>query len=449
METSEILDFPRIELQKIEDNAVELSVSGRAPRVFEADTLENAVEQGSAEVAQVAHSLGRPVKAKLIIDKAIRNTVVYPDGHAEILSQEYIKDKQPFYKKPLIICPIIAALLLGGGVTAWAITSSQEQPEVVSTAEATPQNITVGEGVQNAFYPLLSADNRFIIHATDKELIINDAQSGEEKGKVDISDAPKDVAVRAYKGNGFIFTWGNHLATWTEQDGVSSSKSFPSGQNQLVTRAGETAEISKSNAAQPSSVEVDNQAFLSPQKGASFLYVKDGKAYWASSDEGGSIITANSSGAEQERKKLASPSESAKLKTWAGVSANGDILTLWTSGNQSILAEQAPNSDAVSQKVTVASADSINVTQSGNLALVGKQIVDLSNMEVTELATAPENITPKVSGFIADSAGAKAFIDKAGTHTTKTGVLVGYNADSTPIILDNQKLIIDLENSHV
>lgn len=449
--SDKVLDFPFFELVDTEEATARLTINGQNERFFTGTTLEEAAENATNEIARQAGILGRPVKARVKVnrDKIIRDTVVYPDGHAEVTSSQIIEEKRPLYKKPPFIFGVAALALLACGGGAYAVYESTHAPAPVVTAPAAPANYTISE-VGEQTKPLVSSDRKHVIYAQGSSVKVASADTGEEVSSLDLGETVESVTVRTMPGNGFVVVWGKHLATWTPESAFSDSKGYPSGQEQLITRSGETVTASKDNPTQPESVKViSNEAkFLAPSKGASFLYSNSDKAFWATAENGGSIVTADQNGNVLDTKKLASPAEGQELVSWAGINNNGEILSLWKSGETYLLATQKPDSDSVTSSLAVASTDSPKLSQSGDVMLLGNQAIDLASLSLVEVSGEIKDVTSKVSGFSATLDGKPVFIDKDGAHTASGGELLGFNEQSTPLVLDNNSITIDAEGNH-
>lgn len=446
-----VLEFPFFDLTDEDETTIRLTMNGKNPKTFSGATLEEAAEAATEEVARHAARLKRPVKARLTVnrDKVIRNTVVFPDGQAEIQTSQAIVDKKPFYKKPAVIVSLATLLLMGIGGAGYAYHAATTPAETASIVDTAPANTTIN-GISSTTLPLISSDSRFILYSEGNAVKVATTATGEIIDSLAFGESPESVTFRVLPNTGYVVVWGKHIATWSESQGFSDSSSFPSGQKMLVTRSGETVTVAKSTASQPESVEIagTGKTFSRPSEGASFLYVRENLAYWATTEGGGTIVSALESGEVQKASHLAAPAENAELASWLGISDLGEVVTLWKVGEGLEVATQKPDSDAVSNRVAVSSSENKALTQTGNLLLLDHQVINLNTMESHSFEGDLQEVSSKAVGFTATLDGSPVFINEDGLHRTSTGALLGFSDTGTPLILEGETLTIDREGNN-
>lgn len=446
---SNVLEFPFFDLVDVNSNTIRLTMNGKNEKNFSGTTLEQAAEEATKEIARHSARLERPVKARLTVnrDKIIRNTIVYPDGHAEVISSQAIVEKKPFYKKPFIIAGATALIFLGAGGSGYAYYAYTQSQVSAPLQETKVSNIEIKD-VQTLTKPLASSDSKYVAFTKNNALNIASSETGEIVSTLDLGESPDTVTLRILSNGGYVATWGKRMATWTEQDGFSSVSSFPSGQKMLVTRSGETVIVSRENSSQPDSVEtVKGKVFSRPSEGASFLYVKEDLAYWATATNGGSIVTAAETGEQQDIKTLASPEPGAELISWSGISSQGNVVSVWKVGESLILATQSPNSDSVEKTVNVTSAEKSTFTQTGNLLLLDNEVINLDTLNIFRAEGDIQEVSSKAAGFTASLDGNPVFIDENGVHKASVGEIIGFTENNHQLVLDEQTLIVDLEGT--
>ena len=174
-----------------------------------------------------------------------------------------------------------------------------------------------------------------------------------------------------------------------------------------------------------------------PEKG--MAYIAQGKqdtAVWASSRDGGRVIRAHANGSVVSDRTLAAPTKGAKVTSWIGPTAEGNVAVLWsTKDKHDVLATHNPNTGAVVSTTDVPSAgkdDVRRMTYSGDAAVIGKTLVDFTTSRAHTLPKGQDKApTPAAASF--------GLVDAS---ITAHGITVPASAGVTVTELDEQSLLL-------
>lgn len=174
-----------------------------------------------------------------------------------------------------------------------------------------------------------------------------------------------------------------------------------------------------------------------PEKG--MAYIAQGKqdtAVWASSRDGGRVIRAHANGSVVSDRTLAAPTKGAKVTSWIGPTAEGNIAVLWsTKDKHDVLATHNPDTGAVVSSTDVPQAgkdDVRRLTYSGDAAVIGKTLVDFTTSRAHTLPKGQDKApTPAAASF--------GLVDAS---ITTHGTTVPASAGVTVTELDEQSLLL-------
>ena len=197
--------------------------------------------------------------------------------------------------------------------------------------------------------------------------------------------------------------------------------------------------VNRDNPSKPAKVTLlgsSPKEFRTPAEGASFISTDGSRAYWATSQDGGTVVTADSSGKVEGSHKLASPGEGARLISWAGVSSRGEVMTLWSVDGRSTLVFQSVSSDDIAAKVSVDASEGAKVDFSGSTLLLGKQIIDCNTRSTYTIEMVPEKATPLPVGFhLSGGTGGVSWAGPGGVRKSPEGEVLGVNHDGASVLL--------------
>jgi len=320
---------------------VELTVQDQESRFFQEATTDAALSHSYAYVSTIAGNLGRPVYVHVVdIQGSDKVMVVYPDGFVEpenmVVPQAAVAapatENKPFYKRAVFLVPLALVLvvgLLGGGV--WGVMfflSNQGERTVAAESHETsaePQSPDStqekkGDAVQltgAAEVSAVSQDGKYVTYLSGKTLYVVSAQTGEEVSKTEVKEpdnALSELTIRPHQG-GFAYVGKESYITWSSDKKFSEVLRYSAKDQQMLTRQGVTALVNRDNPSKPAKVTLlgsSPKEFRTPAEGASFISTDGSRAYWATSQDGGTVVTADSSGKVEGSHKLASPGEGAR-----------------------------------------------------------------------------------------------------------------------------------------
>ena len=350
--------YPRVDAIIRGPAVVELAVQDQGVRFIQEATIDAALSRSYVYVSTIASNLRRPVYVHVAdAQGGNRVMVVYPNGFVEpdnmVFSQAAVAapavEKKPFYKRAVFLVPLALVLvvgLLGGSV--WGVMfflsnhgerTVSAQPHKTSTDPQSPDSTQEkkGDTVQLAGAAEVSAvsqDGKYVTYLFGKTLYVVSAQTGEEVSKTEVKEpdnALSELTIRPHQG-GFAYLGKESYLTWSSDKKFSEVLRYSAKDQQMLTRQGVTALVNRDNPSKPAKVTLlgsSPKEFRTPAEGASFISTDGSRAYWATSQDGGTVVTADSSGKVEGSHKLASPGEGARLTSWAGVSSRGEVMTLW------------------------------------------------------------------------------------------------------------------------
>ena len=457
--------YPRVDAVVRGPAVVELTVQDQESRFFQEATTDAALSHSYAHVSTIAGNLGRPVYVHVVdIQGSDKVMVVYPDGFVEpenmVVSQAVVAapavEKKPFYKRAMFLVPLALVLvvgLLGGGV--WGVMfflSNQGERTVAAESHETsaePQSPDStqekkGDAVQltgAAEVSAVSQDGKYVTYLSGKTLYVVSAQTGEEVSKTEVKEpdnALSELTIRPHQG-GFAYVGKESYLTWSSDKKFSEVLRYSAKDQQMLTRQGVTALVNRDNPSKPAKVTLlgsSPKEFRTPAEGASFISTDGSRAYWATSQDGGTVVTADSSGKVEGSHKLASPGEGARLISWAGVSSRGEVMTLWSVDGRSTLVFQSVSSGDIAAKVSVDASEGAKVDFSGSTLLLGKQIIDCSTRSTYTIEMAPEKATPLPVGFhLSGGTGGVSWAGPGGVRKSPEGEVLGVNHDGASVLL--------------
>jgi|GEM_PF-3377374 len=174
-----------------------------------------------------------------------------------------------------------------------------------------------------------------------------------------------------------------------------------------------------------------------PGKGMAYIAQgPDDTAVWASSRDGGRVIRAHANGSVISDRKLAAPPKGAKVTSWIGPTAQGNIAVLWsTKAKHDVLATHNPETGAVVSTTNVPGAgkdDARRMTYTGDAAVIGKTLVDFTTSTTHTLPKGQDKApTPAAASFaLADAS------------ITAHGTTVPAKAGVTVTELDEQRVLL-------
>ena len=457
--------YPRVDAVVRGPAVVELTVQDQESRFFQEATTDAALSHSYAHVSTIAGNLGRPVYVHVVdIQGSDKVMVVYPDGFVEpenmVVPQAAVTasaaENKPFYKRAVFLVPLALVLvvgLLGGGV--WGVMfflSNHGERTVAAESHETsaePQSPDStqekkGDAVQltgAAEVSAVSQDGKYVTYLSGKTLYVVSAQTGEEVSKTEVKEpdnALSELTIRPHQG-GFAYVGKESYLTWSSDKKFSEVLRYSAKDQQMLTRQGVTALVNRDNPSKPAKVTLlgsSPKEFRTPAEGASFISTDGSRAYWATSQDGGTVVTADSSGKVEGSHKLASPGEGARLISWAGVSSRGEVMTLWSVDGRSTLVFQSVSSDDIAAKVSVDASEGAKVDFSGSTRLLGKQIIDCNTRSTYTIEMAPEKATPLPVGFhLSGGTGGVSWAGPGGVRKSPEGEVLGVNHDGASVLL--------------
>ena len=457
--------YPRVDAVVRGPAVVELTVQDQESRFFQEATTDAALSHSYAHVSTIAGNLGRPVYVHVVdIQGSDKVMVVYPDGFVEpenmVVPQAAVTvsaaENKPFYKRAVFLVPLALVLvvgLLGGGV--WGVMfflsnhgerTVSAQPHKTSTDPQSPDSTQEkkGDAVQltgAAEVSAVSQDGKYVTYLSGKTLYVVSAQTGEEVSKTEVKEpdnALSELTIRPHQG-GFAYVGKESYLTWSSDKKFSEVLRYSAKDQQMLTRQGVTALVNRDNPSKPAKVTLlgsSPKEFRTPAEGASFISTDGSRAYWATSQDGGTVVTADSSGKVEGSHKLASPGEGARLTSWAGVSSRGEVMTLWSVDGRSTLVFQSVSSDDIAAKVSVDASEGAKVDFSGSTLLLGKQIIDCNTRSTYTIEMAPEKATPLPVGFhLSGGTGGVSWAGPGGVRKSPEGEVLGVNHDGASVLL--------------
>lgn len=457
--------YPRVDAVVRGPAVVELTVQDQESRFFQEATTDAALSHSYAHVSTIAGNLGRPVYVHVVdIQGSDKVMVVYPDGFVEpenmVVPQAAVTtsaaENKPFYKRAVFLVPLALVLvvgLLGGGV--WGVMfflSNQGERTVAAESHETsaePQSPDStqekkGDAVQltgAAEVSAVSQDGKYVTYLSGKTLYVVSAQTGEEVSKTEVKkpdNALSELTIRPHQG-GFAYVGKESYLTWSSDKKFSEVLRYSAKDQQMLTRQGVTALVNRDNPSKPAKVTLlgsSPKEFRTPAEGASFISTDGSRAYWATSQDGGTVVTADSSGKVEGSHKLASPGEGARLTSWAGVSSRGEVMTLWSVDGRSTLVFQSVSSGDIAAKVSVDASEGAKVDFSGSTLLLGKQIIDCNTRSTYTIEMAPEKATPLPVGFhLSGGTGGVSWAGPGGVRKSPEGEVLGVNHDGASVLL--------------
>ena len=457
--------YPRVDAVVRGPAVVELTVQDQESRFFQEATTDAALSHSYAYVSTIAGNLGRPVYVHVVdIQGSDKVMVVYPDGFVEpenmVVPQAAVAapatENKPFYKRAVFLVPLALVLvvgLLGGGV--WGVMfflSNQGERTVAAESHETsaePQSPDStqekkGDAVQltgAAEVSAVSQDGKYVTYLSGKTLYVVSAQTGEEVSKTEVKEpdsALSELTIRPHQG-GFAYVGKESYLTWSSDKKFSEVLRYSAKDQQMLTRQGVTALVNRDNPSKPAKVTLlgsSPKEFRTPAEGASFISTDGSRAYWATSQDGGTVVTADSSGKVEGSHKLASPGEGARLISWAGVSSRGEVMTLWSVDGRSTLVFQSVSSDDIAAKVSVEASEGAKVDFSGSTLLLGKQIIDCNTRSTYTIEMVPEKATPLPVGFhLSGGTGGVSWAGPGGVRKSPEGEVLGVNHDGASVLL--------------
>lgn len=457
--------YPRVDAVVRGPAVVELTVQDQESRFFQEATTDAALSHSYAYVSTIAGNLGRPVYVHVVdIQGSDKVMVVYPDGFVEpenmVVPQAAVTasaaENKPFYKRAVFLVPLALVLvvgLLGGGV--WGVMfflSNQGERTVAAESHETsaePQSPDStqekkGDAVQltgAAEVSAVSQDGKYVTYLSGKTLYVVSAQTGEEVSKTEVKEpdnALSELTIRPHQG-GFAYVGKESYLTWSSDKKFSEVLRYSVKDQQMLTRQGVTALVNRDNPSKPAKVTLlgsSPKEFRTPAEGASFISTDGSRAYWATSQDGGTVVTADSSGKVEGSHKLASPGEGARLTSWAGVSSRGEVMTLWSVDGRSTLVFQSVSSGDIAAKVSVDASEGAKVDFSGSTLLLGKQIIDCNTRSTYTIEMVPEKATPLPVGFhLSGGTGGVSWAGPGGVRKSPEGEVLGVNHDGASVLL--------------
>ena len=457
--------YPRVDAVVRGPAVVELTVQDQESRFFQEATTDAALSHSYAHVSTIAGNLGRPVYVHVVdIQGSDKVMVVYPDGFVEpenmVVPQAAVAapatEKKPFYKRAVFLVPLALVLvvgLLGGGV--WGVIfflSNQGERTVAAESHETsaePQSPDSaqekkGDAVQltgAAEVSAVSQDGKYVTYLSGKTLYVVSAQTGEEVSKTEVKEpdsALSELTIRPHQG-GFAYVGKESYLTWSSDKKFSEVLRYSAKDQQMLTRQGVTALVNRDNPSKPAKVTLlgsSPKEFRTPAEGASFISTDGSRAYWATSQDGGTVVTADASGKVEGSHKLASPGEGARLISWAGVSSRGEVMTVWSVDGRSTLVFQSVSSGDIAAKVSVDASEGAKVDFSGSTLLLGKQIIDCNTRSTYTIEMAPEKATPLPVGFhLSGGTGGVSWAGPGGVRKSPEGEVLGVNHDGASVLL--------------
>ena len=451
--TDDPLAFPKITAETTPDSSsIQLRITGSAPETIDEGTTEASMREVIQRVQHVAHTLGRPVRLTATSPEETTTLIVSPAG--EVTHEATTSTaRPPCWRRPVVLIPTAAVLIAavaGGGLTVHHVLTT-EPPTPTATATTPAGPIHTETAPSSAATPMLSADGKSLAFSTADGFIIADADTGKTRNKIDLSDLAQENpswtgAIRPNGTDGFLFTWnGTHARFWNDGK-LTDETSYPAA-SIPVTRGNQTFLFSKESGATADSIReltIGTKRWTRPAQGSAFLgLTADDSAAWASTHDGGTILTATDAGKQQESHKLAKPTADAKLSRWIGLTSTGDVLAQWETGKTSNVTIQPATSDDITHTITVADSQAKPVLSlDATVVLIGGQLIDTATGETHDVGTL-EDPTPTATGFTGTINGTRVFIDARGAHTSPDDRrIIGITHDGGTVIADEDQITI-------
>ena len=446
------LDYPRIDATVSADGLIQLEIQDHAPRTFQDATTEEALVQVWKRCATVAQTLNRDVKVSVREGSKTSHYTVGADADPVLHAVTEEVERTPLWKRKVLIIPAAAllAVTLGGG--AIAAVASMNAPSSSATATA-PADITLTLDNGTFKAAAISGDGQHISYIDGDTLYVVDSR-GALVSQTDLTKSKLTGAQVSISstGDGFIYTAAGNYFMWGGGK-FSALTGFSPKTQALITRAGEPVLISRTDTT-PNTVQkigvTGTERYRSPAEGAAFIATSKGSGLWASTRNGGSIITATASGTETGTHALIAPAEGATLAGWVGATANGEVVTLWRAANGgAILAVQGANAESVTRTFEVPAGAEVKIDPTGTLAIAGVQVMYLNGEGSYPLPSVPVKVTARAGGgfSLEFEGGATGEATTAGFIASSDSPVIGMTADGHRVTVGADRRSIIISNS--
>ena len=446
------LDYPRIDATVSADGLIQLEIQDHAPRTFQDATTEEALVQVWKRCATVAQTLNRDVKVS--VREGIKTSLytVGADAVPVLHAVTEEVERTPLWKRKVLMIPAAAllAVTLGGGAIAAVASMNAPASSAAATAPA-DITLTLDNGAFKA--AAISGDGQHISYIDGDTLYVVDSR-GALVSQTDLTKSKLTAAQVSISstGDGFIYTAAGNYFMWGGGK-FSALTGFSPKTQALITRAGEPVLISRTDTT-PNTVQkigvTGTERYRSPAEGAAFIATSKGSGLWASTRNGGSIITATASGTETGNHPLIAPTEGATLARWVGATANGEVVTLWhTANGGAILAVQGANAESVTRTFEVPGGAEVKIDPTGTLAIAGVQVMYLNGEGSYSLPSVPVKVTARAGGgfSLEFEGGATGEATTAGFIASSDSPVIGMTADGHRVTVGDDRRSIIISNS--
>lgn len=446
------LDYPRIDATVSADGLIQLEIQDHAPRTFQDVTTEAALGQVWNHCAHLAQTLGRDVKIYVQEGTKTSYYTLTPEGEPTLQTVTEEVEKPSIWRRKAILIPAAALLAIGLGGGALATVNALNQP--ATTTATTPAGVTLT--LDNGTYTTgaLSGDGQRISYIDGSTLYVVDATKGTLVSQTDLTKNKVEAAGLTIHptGDGFLYTAPGSYFMWSGGK-FSNINTITTKAQTIITRAGESVIISR-NDPTPGSVQKisvnGTERYRSPAEGAAFIATSKGSGLWASTRNGGSIITATASGTETGSHPLIAPTEGATLAGWVGATANGEVVTLWHAANGgAILAVQGANAESVTRTFEIPGGAEVKIDPTGTLAIAGVQVMHLNGEGSYPLPSIPAKVTARTGGgfSLEFEGGVTGEATTAGYIASSDSPVIGMTADGHRVTVGDDRRSIIISNS--
>lgn len=469
MDLSRVSNLPVLKISLDGGHATVENPTSSTTVDVDAETVNLARQQALEECSSIARELGRPVKVETYeaaTDETFHLIVGTEPGEvAEDTVSAYVSapdkrrakkktkpSKKPSTKGPRtsgtrpllgrtniirIMLVLVACLVLAVGVAGVRHVVSASHHEPTSTP-TTHSDGPWSQSITTASTPIGGSDGKSVLVSTGGHYTVLDADNGEKIMTLGEDKDQTDVGV--LNGGGMVTLDQKRALIYKPGEDKPSELPISSGSKWAV-RAGSLIQLPSTNASTPDEVVVrtmdntDGVHFKSPAKNASFAVPNPAgtSAFWASAQDGGTLLEADAGGKISHSTKLSGPKDQS-LQSWVGSTPDGHAITYWKAknGSDKTLVVHDPQTGEPVSTVPGGDQNSQQIVYSGNSLYTSGNIVSYDG----HAAPAPEGasqVKPTTGGFTADnSSGHRSFIADDGKETP---------GDAEYVVVENPHLI--------
>lgn len=407
------------------------------PQIHEVSTLSVARAQATqaaqaGDVELILQTAGTDEDEAEVIapidDEPITATQPLDDDLFEDLEpEEEFEDTGPdeatrrFRRRMLIGGATLSLFLLGGlGLAGWSMTQSpeatQSEPADAASSSPAPEPSGATESA-HAFETEAIAPAGFsgtpaweVVGATDQSSSMTStgqhvgAVSGRALDVVNTDDGevaesvtlPATPQIGPYplgtdEDGGLLMATDSQLMTWSKDHGLVESKIDKD--DRLVQRGTTAFVVPHNDDTRPDALQLVTtdglREYTSPDgsSAAPIGPARDGGFLWASSDEGGSLVHADSDGEKESTTRLIGPAKGTTISQWIGATEDYAVAIWANDGSGSVLAiHDAETGEVVdTEDLSTGAGSGLRVVPSvdGRHLIAGSTLVDLQDGQIT------------------------------------------------------------------